>query len=259
MWRVHWSSTVASVLPCPVWEILKLYAESHFFPYTHSLFRRKFRGVPFGVDPWCWSPQREENRPCPLPVPTTLWQVRSIITSRFWRFMRMGWTLFFDVTEFNVFRWFHGFNEPFILAPNFTTSATDAVNCKDRYTLSVCPARTCVLAPHPGFFCDCLTSTDWSRTGRRGVDAGLNQSSTTRSVWHAVNSRHSRSAIDFICVPLRKINYRLPRAGEQGRATTWLGRSVSHRWTHLDDLLWRSCSCTSLLWHIMAVFHILSL
>jgi len=32
------------------------YAERHFF-HTSLLFRLKFRGVPFGVDSWCWSLQ----------------------------------------------------------------------------------------------------------------------------------------------------------------------------------------------------------
>jgi len=46
-------SVVTLVLSCRISEILQLlYAKSHFFG-TPSLFRRKFRGVPLGVNPWC--------------------------------------------------------------------------------------------------------------------------------------------------------------------------------------------------------------
>jgi len=49
----YWSSIVTLVISCPVLEIRAFFAESHFF-HTSPLFQPKFRGVPFGVGPWCW-------------------------------------------------------------------------------------------------------------------------------------------------------------------------------------------------------------
>jgi len=52
-YMTSYSTSVTLVLSCRVSEILELlYTESHFFS-TPPLFGRKFRGVPFKVDPLC--------------------------------------------------------------------------------------------------------------------------------------------------------------------------------------------------------------
>jgi len=53
-----WSSTVTLDLSFPVSVIFTSNSTSF---HTPPLFRSKFRGVPFGGDPWCWSLQRDES------------------------------------------------------------------------------------------------------------------------------------------------------------------------------------------------------
>jgi len=56
----YWPSIVTLVIYRRVSEIsqlLYLYAEAHFL-HTSPIFRPKFRGVPFGVDPCYWNLQR---------------------------------------------------------------------------------------------------------------------------------------------------------------------------------------------------------